>query len=116
MIEQIIKTIKETTGLTVYAFAAPKIEKCVVYNYYPTNDNGATQEARIDIRIIAFSFAECLKIKKQITSALMQPGDGSKIKDIKSIVSNGGGTLEDLGSKTTQLFLYFNITMKSEVN
>ncbi len=115
MILELVKTIKDATKLNVYAFAAPRVEQCVVYNYTPLSDNGAKATARVEVRVIAFTLAEALEIKSKVLNALMAAGDGSKLKQVTKLEVSGGGSLEELTSKTTHLFFNLNITIKSEV-
>lgn len=111
----VISKIKEATGLNVYAFAAPRVEECVVYKYTSISDDGVTERARLEVRVIAFTLAEAIEIEKAIKQSLLFKGDGSKIQGIVKIDSNGGGCLEELGSGTIHLFSNYEILKQSEV-
>lgn len=109
IVPDILKLLREETGLFTYPFSAPAVEECLVYDLVPISDNGVRKESRLEIRIIAFSLKKAEQIDEQIRKLLLDIGDNNKIDGLSSIKITGGGTMQDLGTNTVHRFLFFNL-------
>lgn len=112
---KIINKLQDALEIPVKPFDTDVTEDCVVYKLDPVSDDGAVQQDRLKLRIIATTLldAECLKyiIKK----TLLAIGDNQAINGINSITLNGGGSLKDYETNTVQIIMYFDIVSKSEI-
>lgn len=113
MLEYLVKTLREATGLPVRPFATHEIEPCLVYKYSTDSDNGSKRTDCLELRIIAFDMEQLLSIDKKVRKALLKKGDGTG--RITHIGLNGGGVLEERNSQTIHKFDYYYITFRSEV-
>lgn len=116
MVTSIVKILKEVTSLNVYPVASsyPK-EECIVYKYYTISDNGAKEQIRFEIRIIAKSLSKVEDLDRKIRQAFFKVGAGSKIPKATNIEIYGGGLLEDHNANMKHKIIKFLITKKSGV-
>ena len=116
MVTSIVKILKEVTSLNVYPVASPyPKEECIVYKYYTISDNGAKEQVRFEIRIIAKSLSKVEDLDKKIRQAFFKVGAGSKIPKATNIEIYGGGLLEDHNANMKHKIIKFLITKKSGV-
>lgn len=116
MVANIVKILKEVTSLNIYPVASPNAkEECIVYKYYTISDNGAKEQVRFEIRIIAKSLSKVEDLDKKIRQAFFKVGAGSKIPKATNIEIYGGGLLEDYNSNMKHKIIKFLITKKSGV-
>lgn len=116
MVANIVKILKEVTSLNIYPVASPNAkEECIVYKYYTISDNGAKEQVRFEIRIIAKSLSKVEDLDKKIRQAFFKVGAGSKIPRATNIEIYGGGLLEDHNADMKHKIIKFLITKKSGV-
>lgn len=116
MVANIVKILKEVTSLNIYPVASPNAkEECIVYKYYTISDNGAKEQVRFEIRIIAKSLSKVEDLDKKIRQAFFKVGAGSKIPKATNIEIYGGGLLEDHNADMKHKIIKFLITKKSGV-
>lgn len=109
IITDVLKLLREETGLFTYPFSAPAVEECLVYDLVPISDNGTKAESKLEIRIITFTLKKAEEIDNKIRKLLLDIGDNKKIDNLSSIKITGGGTMQDLGTNTVHRFLFFNL-------
>lgn len=114
MITDIITALDDATSLPIKPLYTDTIENCIVYNYYPTSDDGAVQQARLELRLITNTMANGELYRIKILQALVPIGDNTNIDGIYKCVLNGGGSLYEGSTNTFHTLLYFDIITRSE--
>lgn len=106
--KRVLKAIEKITNIKPIPLQAEKVEKAIVYNYNKT----AAFSYRLELRVIAFTFADATETSNAIIKGISNIGDSNKIEGISAIVLNGGGSLKDNQTNTIHKLLYFDITIK----
>ena len=114
MIRSIINALSSATGLPVKPLQTTDINNQIVYNHFPSNDNGAKSIQRLELRLITTTYEEAERYRKQIIQALVPVGDNVIIDGITGCELNGGGSLYEGSTKTYHTLLYFNYIQRSE--
>ena len=114
MIRTIIDVLSSATGLPVKPLFTTTIEDQIVYNHYPSNDNGAKSIQRLELRLITSTYEEAERQRKNIIQALVPVGDNVLINGITGCELNGGGSLYEGETKTYHTLLYFDYVIRSE--
>lgn len=113
LIKDILNLIKSATSLPIKFINSDKVEKCIIYNLTPINDDGIKRQDRLEIQIVGFDILDIETIDLQIRKALLSFGDRTDC--ILSIELNGGGVLRDNNIKSLSKYSFYVITTKSEV-
>lgn len=114
MITSIIDALETATELPVLPLFTTTIDNQIVYNHYPTSDNGAKSVQRLELRLITKTYSEAESYRKLIIEALVPVGDDVLIDGITDCELNGGGSLYEGGTKTYHTLLYFEYIQRSE--
>jgi len=113
IIQQIIQLLKDDEALqaligsNIYPFSAPmKAIPCLVYVFTPSTDDGIKEQNKLEIRVIANSYASALAIDSACRRVLLTIGD-TGISDVLQCSINGGGTLQD--ANATHIITYYTL-------
>ena len=115
ILSKLLTLLKNNTELPIRFLSNEKIEKCIIYNFIPLNDDGIIRQDRLQIQIIGTDLKEIEEEDLKIRKSLLILGD--RTDDILKIELNGGGVMKydkdvSLLSKTS----FYIITNRSEVS
>lgn len=111
----LLGAIEDATSIVPQAFLTDRYGEelpAITYSYYRASDDGAVARWRLQTRVHARTYQECIEIEAKLASALVTLGDSTQFGC--SISSNGGGTLVDEEADVPQLLTYFDITKRSQ--
>ena len=118
IINDILKLLKSATDLPIRFINNNKVEKCIIYNITPINDDGIKRQDRLEVQIVGFDIVEIEQEDLKIRKSLLSFGDRND--DILSIELNGGGMMggsleKDTNIESLRKISFYVITTKSEV-
>lgn len=120
MVSEIIKLLTDdttlktklgaTTGDThIYPLYTMNNNECIIYKHVPVSDDGIKTIDRLEITIIASTYAKTLEIEECVKSILLTIGDTPLNTLILEVELNGGGALYDGQRDKVHRILFLNI-------
>ena len=98
------------TGDTrIYPLETKSLNDCIIYKHIPVSDDGIKTIDRLEITIIASTYAKSLQIEDRVKSILLTKGDTPLNTSILEIELNGGGALYDGERNKVHRILFLNI-------
>lgn len=102
-------------GEHIYPYHTSYLGECVIFQVTPQLDNKAHQTLRVQLSIIAKTFAKALEIEKVIKQLLLTLGDEPLTTNILQVEANGGGSLYDYNRQMYHHYIFLDINCRSEL-
>lgn len=96
-----------SVGYPVKPFGTEIIEDCILYKLVPVSNDGVKQQDRLEITVISTDLLTAYTMLENVKKAILTIGDEKINDDILEISLNGGGSLENIETKTYHLKAYF---------
>ena len=106
ILDQLLEVLRPL-GYPLRPYGSEEIEDCIVYNFVPVSSDKIKEQNRLEITVIALSVGKGLEMLEEIKEALLTLGDQNKTDNILEISLNGGGSLENIETKTFHFKAFF---------
>lgn len=103
---------KMLNGNHVYASPSMYMGNSIVYSYYTTTSDGAVQQIRLQVRVVAETLTLASRIEDRVRQLIITPSDTPLTDNILVCRQNGGGWLYDDARQKHHRILYFDIVLR----